>query len=285
MAESSGKPRIGSTVGKSNERAAPAKPAIVAWRTPPRNFLNDIVIDYGPRDLLNRLFLKADTEFRELGIELSFAPAAMLMEINRANSESWRPLVPIFDAKVGGFNDDNGFVMLGRNRDGEIVLAQAQRLYTLNQGTTLKDEVESLRLFYADVEQSKGATETCSITCPTAANMTGRITYNGAVWYRPDVRGLGLMKIIGRVAKAYGFTKWYTDYTVSLMIEDVFSAGTAAKGGYPHHEWEVWMRNTPLGTARAALIWIEASEMIDYIEPYLSKPHTQVDAVLKQRSA
>ena len=39
-----------------------------------RNFLSEVVIDYGPRDVLGRLFLKADTELRELGIELSFAP-------------------------------------------------------------------------------------------------------------------------------------------------------------------------------------------------------------------
>lgn len=260
-------------------------PAIIAPPSPHRNFLNDIVIDYGPREMLSRLFLKADTEFRELGIELSFAPASSLIDLNQANLDSWRALLPVFDANVGGFNDDNGFVLLGRNRNGEIVVSQAQRLYAFTN-SNLKEEVESMRLFYSNPEQAPAARgEQWRITCPTAETMTGRAVFNGAVWYRPDHRKLGLMKIIGRVAKAYGYTKWFTDYTFSIMMEDVFKGGNAAKGGYPHHEWEVRMQNTPFGSGRAALIWIKAEEMVPYIEPYLTKPHAEVDAVVQQRTA
>ena len=249
-----------------------------------RNWLSDIVIDYGPPDVLSRLFLKADTEARALGIELSFAPPETLVDLNRQHRDSWRPLVPIFDADVGGFNADNGFVLVGRNAAGEIVLTQAARLYTLTD-CTFKEETESLRLFYADPERSKGPTETCTITCPAAETMTGRVTYTGGVWYRPDYRKLGLTSIIGRAAKAYGFTKWYTDVTLTLMIEDVFAAGTARRAGFPHAEWEVLMKNTPLGSARAALIWINTPEMLDYFARYLAKPDAQVDPVLDQRTA
>lgn len=262
-----------------------ARPALAQGSGKHRNFLSDIVIDYGPRETLSRLFLKADSEFREMGIELSFAPAESLIDLNKANLDSWRALLPVFDAKVGGFNDDNGFVLLGRNRDGEIVLSQAQRLYSFTN-SNLKEEVESMRLFYADPARWQAERgETWRITCPTAEKMTGRVVFNGAVWYRPDYRKMGLMKIIGRVAKGYGFTKWYTDYTISIMMEDVFRGGNAAKGGYPHHEWEVRMQNTPFGSGRAALIWVKAEEMVPYIEPYLVKPHTEVDAVIEKRTA
>ena len=249
-----------------------------------RNFLSDIVIDYGPRDVLSRLFLKADTDARALGIELSFAPPETLVELNRQNRDSWRPLVPIFDSNVGGFNAENGFVLVGRNAAGEIVLTQAARLYTLTS-CNFKEETESLRLFYADPERSKGPTETCTISCPSAEKITGRVTYTGGVWYRPDYRKLGLTSVIGRAAKAYGFTKWYTDVTLTLMIEDVFAAGTARRAGFPHAEWEVLMKNTPLGSARAALIWIDTAEMLEYFERYLTKSDTQVDPVLDQRTA
>ena len=50
---------------------------------PRRNFLSEVVIDYGPRDMLGRLFLKADNELRQRGIELSFAPPEALVELNR----------------------------------------------------------------------------------------------------------------------------------------------------------------------------------------------------------
>ena len=95
-----------------------------------------MVIDYGPRDVLSRLFLKADTELRKVGIELSFAPPEALLELNKQNRSSWRPLVPIFDARVGGFNADNGFVIVGRNASGEIV-----RRCNLRSGNSLRSLV------------------------------------------------------------------------------------------------------------------------------------------------
>ena len=249
-----------------------------------RNFLSDVVIDYGPRDVLSRLFLKADTELREQGVELSFAAPESLIELNRLNRASWRPLVSIFNAEVGGFTNENGFVLVGKNSSGEVVVTQALRLYSLGK-TTLREEAESLRLFYANPELSKGPNETCTMTCPTASNFTGRITYSGAVWYRPDYRKLGLTSIVGRVAKAYGFSKWYTDLTLTLMIEDVFAGGTAARAGFSHSEWEVLMIDTPLGSARAAIVWIEANEMLDYLVRYLDRPHSKVDAAVDDRAS
>lgn len=249
-----------------------------------RNFLSEVVIDYGPRDVLGRLFLKADTELRERGIELSFAPPEALIQLNRQNRDSWRPLVPIFDSQVGGFDASNGFVIVGRNTSGEIVLTQAARLFSLTN-SNFREEAETLRLFYADPEKSKGAAEQCTVTCPIADHITGRVTYTGAVWYRPDHRRHGLTSIIGRVAKAYGFTKWYTDITLTLMIEDVFAGGTAKRAGFPHAQWEVMMRNTPLGSARAALIWIETEEMIDYFRRYLAPGDAKIDSIVDQRSA
>ena len=107
-----------------------AKPAIARGasaleRRP--NFLSEVVIDFGPRDMLSRLFLKADTELRQLSIELSFAPVEAMVELNRLNRSSWRPLVPILDNTIGGYNVDNGFCVLGRNRNGEIIAAHGAR--------------------------------------------------------------------------------------------------------------------------------------------------------------
>lgn len=262
---------------------ANSRPAIV--RAPTRNFLSDIVIDYGPRDTLARLFLKADTEMRALGIELSFAPVATLMDLNRRHRDSWKPLVPVFDSEVGGFDDDNGYLIVGRDPSGDVVLTQAARLYTLTGTTTLRDEVESMRLFYADPGRSRGPNEWCRITCPSAATMSGRITFSGAVWYRPDYRRLGLVSILGAAAKAYGFTRWYTDVTLTFMAESVFAGGTWRRAGFEHVEWEIAMNELPIGTLRAAMLWMSAPELLAYFERYLAKPHAQVDAVVDQRTA
>ena len=95
-----------------------------------RNFLSEVVIDYGPRDLLAPLFLKADTELRKVGIDMHFAPVEALVELNKGvDPKTWRPLVQTLDPRLGTYNADNGFCMLGRNAEGDIVAVQAVRLY------------------------------------------------------------------------------------------------------------------------------------------------------------
>jgi len=251
---------------------------------PHRNFLSDIVIDFGPRDTLARLFLKADTEMRRLGVELSFAPVSLLMDLNRRHRDSWKPLVPVFDSEVGGFNDENGYLIVGRNGAGDVVLTQAARLYTLTQ-STLKEEVESMRFFYTDPEKTRLADEWCRISCPSAATLTGRVTFSGAVWYRPDYRKIGVISILGAAAKAYAFTKWYTDITMTFMAESVFQGGTWRRAGFEHAEWEVTMNKLPIGTLRAAMVWMNSAELLAYFERYLATPHAEVDRRVNQRTA
>jgi hypothetical protein len=266
-----------STVATAAPRTAPA----IRFGRP---FLSQVTIDYGPAELLGRLFLRWDADLHKRGISLSFAPVESLMQVNRLNSDSWRPLVPIFDAEIGGFNEENGFCLLGRNKDGEVIAAQAARLYTLTK-TTFQEESESLRLFYADPEKSAAPGEQCIVTAKSASRFTGRIVYSGAVWYRPDYRRQGLTSILPRLTKAYAFTKWYTDVTLSFMIDDVVSQGTAARAGYPHVEWEVLLKNTPLGDHRGALIWASAQDLIDYFSSYLGETDSQVDSIVYDRAA
>ena len=266
-----------------------AKPAIARGasaleRRP--NFLSEVVIDFGPRDMLSRLFLKADTELRQLGIELSFADLDELVVVNRQNLDSWRPLLPIFDPQIGGVTPDTGFAMLGRNSRGEVVTAQAARLYTFPD-TNLKKEMESLRLFYADPGQSALAGESLRVNAPSAANIDGRIAFVGAVWYRPDYRGNDLVNILARAVRACAFTRWYTDITFSIMADGLVKRGLASRAGYPHVEWGVEMRNTPVlrnGIIQAALVWTTAAEQLEFFSSYLTS-RAQVDPMVDDRAA
>lgn len=249
-----------------------------------RNFLSDVVIDYGPRDVLSRLFLKADSELREKGVELSFAPVATMIELNHINRSSWRPLVPILDATLGSFTDDNGFCAVGRNSRGEIIAAHAARLYSFNE-SSFKTEGENLRLWYSDPDRMKSPGETCSITCPSADIIRGRAVFSGGVWYRPDYRKLGLTTQIGQIVKAYAYTRWHADIIFTMMIDDVFAGGTAKRAGYPHAEWAVDLENTPLGNYRLALLWITAEEQLNYFRSYSTRTESQVDPRVDQRTA
>jgi hypothetical protein len=273
---------------QSARSVASQSPAIAPRPAPhrPRSFLSDVKIDYGPPDVLSRLFLKADTELREAGVTFSFAPLDEFIDVNKRNSDTWRPSLPIFDPDVGGVTSETGFAMLGRNESGEVVVAQASRLYSLTR-STLKDEIESLRLFYADPDKSRLPGESMSVTAPSAASMVGRVVFSGGVWFHPNYRRKGIVNIIARAARACAFTRWYADSTCSFMAEDVVKGGTAIRAGYPHVEWDVMMTNTPVlrdKVIRAALIWTDVEEQMKFFRSYLVAD-SQVDHVVDDRAA
>lgn len=252
-----------------------------------RNFLSDVVIDYGPRDVLSRLFLKADTELREQGVNVSFAPFDELVALNRRHAESWRPLLPIFEPQISGLEEENGFAVLGRNTSGEVIYAHACRLYALTR-STLKDEIESLRLFYADPQRSRLPGEAMHVSAPCAALTTGRVVFIGAVWYHPDHRKKGLMQTTAPLVRALAYTRWQSDFAFSFMAEDLVKAGTAVKARFPHVEWDVAMVKTPVyrdGTLRAALVWTDAGEQLRHFYEYSAQTDPKIDLIVENGAA
>ena len=186
----------------------------IAPPRPLRSLLSDISVEHGPVDLLGRLFLKADTSARNRGITLSFAPMQDLMDINRANPETWRPLLPLFDPACGGITDENAFCILGRNAKGEVVATQAARLYDWAD-TSFHEEASSLRLFYNEPGRMKGEREQIEVTAPVARKLSGAVIFAGGIWYRPDYRGLGLPYILPWLCRSYAYTRWKHDYSIN----------------------------------------------------------------------
>lgn len=280
------------TVPKAPPIAAPAAtaPSVVApaihKQTFNQNYLADVRIDHGPQQLLSRLFLRGDTLLRERGINLKFAPLDELLAVNRRNSDSWRPLLPIFDAEECGFNDDNGFCLLAYTSSGQCVAAQAARLYDLT-GTSFKDEVENLRLFYPDPEAQRHPGERIVVTAPMASEVTGPTVFSGAVWYHPSMRKQGLTTILPRVTKALSQTRWDPEVTLSFMAEEVVKQGTAPRAGYYHVDWSIDLIDTPVsaGTVHSAMIWSNRDELYDYFSGLLPLRDPQVDTVVHHRSA
>lgn len=266
----------------SSLRAVPA-PAILP-QTFNQNFLADVRIDHGPRQLLSRLFLRGDTMLRERGINLQFAPIEVLTEVNQQNLDSWPPLFAVFSPELGGINSTNSFALIGRNASGKVIAAQAARFYDIGE-RTFREETESLSLYYPDPERQRLSGESCTITAPAAEAITGQFIYSGAVWYHPEYRKQGLTSILPRLTKALSLTKWGSDVTLSFMVDKVVAGGTAQRAGYRHVEWEILLRNSLFGDARLALIWSNAEELVDYFSGLLTPPEAKVDAVVDQRTA
>jgi hypothetical protein len=265
----------------ASPRAVPA-PAILP-QTFNHNFLADVRIDHGPRQLLSRLFLRGDTMLRERGINVQFAPIEVLTEVNQQNLDSWPPLFAVFSPELGGINNTNSFALIGRNAAGKVIAAQAARFYDIGE-RTFREETESLSLYYPNPERQRLPGESCTITAPVAEAITGQFIYSGAVWYHPEYRKQGLTSILPRITKALSLTRWGSDVTLSFMVDKVVAGGTAQRAGYRHVDWEVQLRNSLFGDARLALIWSSANELIDYFSGLLTPSEPKVDAVVDQRS-
>ena len=219
-------------------------------------------IKYGPVGLLGRFFLWADTAARDRGVTLSFGSLQELFEANRSNSDSWRPLVPVFDEALGGVTPETAFVLIGRNTLGEIVATQAARIYDW-QATSLKDEASSMRMFYADPEAARARGDHCKVATPVAETITGRVVYSGGVWFRPDFRGKDLATILPRISRAYAFTRWNSDFTVGVMADAVIAGGMAERVGYTKLVPScIELVASPLGQIRLALGWMQPDELL-----------------------
>ncbi len=250
---------------------------------PGRSLLDGVTLEFGPVDLLGRFFLIAEAAARERGVYLSFAKLSDLVEVNRRNSDSWRPLLPIFDPAYGATNDDNSFAIIGRNKSGDVVATQAARLFPWPQ-TNFAEEAASLRLFYADPERQRLPAERIDVTAASARRVTGRVVFSGGVWFHPDYRGRMLTAILPRISRALAFTRWYTDFTMTIMAEKIVNSGVAQRCGYTEIGWDVTLQQTRTGTVRCALLTMAAAQMLEDLGGFAEQIGAQVDRRVDNRA-
>ncbi len=219
-------------------------------------------VRHGPAALIGRYLLQADAAARERDVTLFFASFDDLLEINAANADTWRPLVPLFHPRVGGVSPRSGFVIVGRDASGTAVATQAARFYDW-ACTDLSAEATSLRMFYADPEAARASGARCEVSTPVAPAIRGRVVFSGAGWYRPDFRGRGLATILPRISRAYALTRWSSDVTISMIGDAVIAGGMAERTGYTRVERSsVDLVVPPLGALRCALVWMPTDELI-----------------------
>ena len=249
------------------------------------SWLEAVSVEHGPPDLLGSFFLRADRELRERGVTLSFASFEQLVEVNAANSETWHPLIPLFHPKNGPLPPDRAFCLLGRNAAGDVIATQAARLYDW-PATSFYYEAESLRLFYAEPARSKQPGERCVVTAPSTRFVSGKVVFSGGGWYRRDHRKQGLATLLPRISRALAFTRWDSDYTVSIMAEKVIAGGMAERCGYTNVDWDLTLFDSPVGNVRCAFVWMERQQLLSDLRDSLARlGAAQVDPRVDERRA
>ncbi len=246
-------------------------------------FLQELTLQHGPRDLLGRFFLRAVEEVRERGVELSFATFEDLTRVNEANRSSWIPLFPTFDPRFSTLTAENSFCLMGRNSAGEIVSTQAGRLFDFGS-SNLARSCETMQFLYDDPRGQALPDESCEVTAASAFQIKGRATFIGGLWYRPDIRSLGLSPLMARIGRMYAYTRWLPDFSTA-MISDANRKLRPAESGHANVDWEVILKNSRLGSVRMALIWSSGDWILQDMTQFLARLETEFDARVNHRRA
>jgi hypothetical protein len=255
-----------------------------------RSFLGEVVIDHGPREILNRMFLSADTQLRAAGVRLTFGSLEELVAVNKANHANWSPLLPLFDPAVNDIAEGDAFALFARTPSGQVAATVAARRYDLEDGT-LADKIESLHLFYSDPAKTALEGENIRVSSKVARGTRGVAVFSGAAWSHPDWRGARLIDPMAPIGRGVSLTKWYPDLTFSFMVPQLVKNGTA-KRWRMNVDWEITMVNTPVkrgGTINAALSWTNPTLMqehfVDVISSRSGRADAQVDVGVVNRAA
>jgi hypothetical protein len=239
-----------------------------------RNRLPDQVeVSFGPQAIISRFILQGDREARERGVYLSIEhDFDELIAFNKTQTETWYPMIPIFDPAASDLTSENAFWIAGRDRDGEIVTTQCARLYDWRE-TNFDREFESMRFAYRDPDLDRWPEECTFSNAPSGKRVSGLVCYSGGAWYRPDFRGQGLASIIPRLSRTIAYSWWNTDFTISLVEPVLIERGVVARYGYTRVEEGIdWLNSFRGHMYNLSLLWMDRTECLNDLVTQMSEP-------------
>jgi hypothetical protein len=224
-----------------------------------------LTIKHGPARLLSRFVLEGDKAARRLGIRLrlrhDFGDLLYLNKQEVAHGR-WFKLVNMFNPAYCNFSPENSYWISGENEYGEIVLAQAGRIYYW-PSTTLEEEARSM--FYAGRDEG----QLCQVKAPAANSITGVVFCAGAHWIRPDFRGRRLSHLLARLGRAYAMSRWPVDWGMALVAPVLVEKGVSAGYGYKHASHSIFFPGSPWGELEVVLAYLSATEAYEDLAEYL----------------
>lgn len=146
-----------------------------------------------------------------------------------------RRTYPNFRPDRSSIKSGEGYWIIGVDRNNEVGLTDAARLYDLSQ-SNFAEHLESLKAFYADPDIHAHPDDRCTCTAPSAKKMTGKVAYHGDLWVRKDFRGQGLSKVAAAIAHGVSFAMWAPDFLCSLVASFSLDKGLVSQYEMLHHE-------------------------------------------------
>jgi hypothetical protein len=249
---------------------------------PDRSFLEDILINHGPANVLGRFFLFADTYLKDRGVTLSSTTLEAASVLQETYKDSWSVFPPMLDTRLSPIPEAMSYCLIGRNDKGDVVTSQGGRIFDLHD-RSFADIVDDQSFFYGLGGQPQPGQPTCKIWSPVAKRITGRFVYSGALWVRPDFRGRQFASVLPRLSRSYALAHWGTTHTVSFISQSNMLTPLKSMYGYSRFDDGFCMSNIGnVGDVTGPLMWMEADELADDLSRFMA---AQIDAAVRNRGA
>lgn len=145
------------------------------------------------------------------------------------------PTLPNFRPDCSPIKSGDGFWMVGVDRNNEVAILQAVRMYELSN-SNLAEHLQSLKAFYVDPTVHAHPQDRCICTAQSAKKMVGKVAYHGDSWVCKNYRGQGMPKIMAGIVFGVSFALWCPDFVCGLVAQGLLDKGVVARYGYAHHE-------------------------------------------------
>src|ERR1700738_82550 len=229
-----------------------------------------LTIKHGPARLLANFVLEGGKAARQLGIRLRLRydfDELVYVNKERTSRGDWFRLVDMFNPECCNLTPENSYWISGEDKNGEIVLTQAGRLFYCPE-TTIQDEARLMFYGGHDIGQR------CVVTAPAAKSITGVVFCAGSHWIRPDLRGQQFSHLLARLGRAYAVSRWPVDWGVALVSPVLVEKGVAAGYGYKHGSRSIFFPASPWGDVEFVVSYLTAPEayadFADFLDPKLT---------------
>jgi hypothetical protein len=228
-----------------------------------------IRVEHGPHHLLGRFFLAADRAAADRGIRLYLRHDFDEFVAFNERMRGGKYKLGIFHPAYSTLGEGNAYWIEGLDRSGRRVATQAGRLFEWRR-TSLAEELCALRMFYADPATDALPDEHCTIESASAPRIRGRVTYSGGSWYDDDFRGCGLSAILPRISRAYAYTRWASEFTISFVEDVLVRKSVVKRYGYTNVEPGIRFRKTLMADMDLNLVWMDTAEMLADLAAFVS---------------
>lgn len=214
---------------------------------------------------ISRFLHVYDAHAAKKGIKLSVGfDFQAYISITRVTSTK-APTSPAFQPDFSPINSGDGFWMTGVDRNNDVAVLQAIRLFDLSCNN-FAEHVESMKVDYDNPARHADPHVSYTCTAPSAKKILGKVAYHGDAWVRKDYRGQGMPEIMAGVAFGVSFAMWAPDFVCALVAPWLLDKGVVAQYGYMHHESGGLRLLEHDVLSEYFLIWLTGEELRNRIE-------------------